>query len=358
MLVLASSFPSDLVSPMTAAFDALYALAFGLPSLPATEAMLTMRPKSCVSMVRTTSRLHRNTPWTLTSNTRCQASTGYSHSVVFGPVTPAEHTSASMRPHSAMLALVAASTLAPSLTSTTCVTVPLPMATAAFPSAAASRSHRLTRPPLATSLCATASPMPVAPPVTTAVRPAKSSRFMSPPVCCAEPNTEERTACSACKQKNRAGRIDRPDAVTRSIDAQCRASVCCFGLLFRLMGSKLGRQLLHAAESIHRRCDSSGGANVARRFRLVVPIRRRLVVLVDFGCPRGIRHRRPVILVEAWRILDALLAHIEHESLLFRVERQCRPWDREQLTAHAKETAVRQDRIRDAAGLDVDHDRL
>jgi hypothetical protein len=29
---------------MTAAFDALYALALGLPSLPATEAMLTMRP--------------------------------------------------------------------------------------------------------------------------------------------------------------------------------------------------------------------------------------------------------------------------------------------------------------------------
>ncbi len=44
MPVFASSLPSDLVSPITAAFDALYADAFGLPSLPATDAMLTMRP--------------------------------------------------------------------------------------------------------------------------------------------------------------------------------------------------------------------------------------------------------------------------------------------------------------------------
>ena len=40
----ASSFPSDLVSPITPAFAALYALAFGLPSLPAMDAMLTIRP--------------------------------------------------------------------------------------------------------------------------------------------------------------------------------------------------------------------------------------------------------------------------------------------------------------------------
>ena len=42
--VFASSLPSDFVSPITAAFDALYAGALGLPSLPATDAMLTMRP--------------------------------------------------------------------------------------------------------------------------------------------------------------------------------------------------------------------------------------------------------------------------------------------------------------------------
>src|SRR6185437_15320042 len=40
----ASSLPSDLVSAMRPAFDAEYAGAFGLPSLPAMDAMLTMRP--------------------------------------------------------------------------------------------------------------------------------------------------------------------------------------------------------------------------------------------------------------------------------------------------------------------------
>src|SRR2546423_10824817 len=40
----ASSLPSDFVSEMTPAFEAEYATAFGLPSLPAIEAMLTIRP--------------------------------------------------------------------------------------------------------------------------------------------------------------------------------------------------------------------------------------------------------------------------------------------------------------------------
>ena len=40
----ASSFPRDFVSAMTPAFDALYAEAFGLPSLPATDEMFTIRP--------------------------------------------------------------------------------------------------------------------------------------------------------------------------------------------------------------------------------------------------------------------------------------------------------------------------
>src|SRR5512137_1715562 len=44
MPVFASSLPNDLVSPITPAFDALYADAVGLPSLPAIDAMLTMRP--------------------------------------------------------------------------------------------------------------------------------------------------------------------------------------------------------------------------------------------------------------------------------------------------------------------------
>ncbi|NCW82238.1 MAG: hypothetical protein EBV68_10260 [Betaproteobacteria bacterium] len=41
---LASSLPNDFVSPITAALLALYADAFGLPSLPAIEAIFTIRP--------------------------------------------------------------------------------------------------------------------------------------------------------------------------------------------------------------------------------------------------------------------------------------------------------------------------
>src|SRR5262249_25237583 len=44
MSLSASSLPSDLVSAISAAFEAEYAGALGLPSLPAIEAMLTMRP--------------------------------------------------------------------------------------------------------------------------------------------------------------------------------------------------------------------------------------------------------------------------------------------------------------------------
>ena len=44
MPVFATSLPSDLVSEITPAFDALYAEAFGLPSFPAIEAMFTIRP--------------------------------------------------------------------------------------------------------------------------------------------------------------------------------------------------------------------------------------------------------------------------------------------------------------------------
>ena len=42
--VVARSLPIDFVSPITPALAAEYAAAMGLPSLPATEATLTMRP--------------------------------------------------------------------------------------------------------------------------------------------------------------------------------------------------------------------------------------------------------------------------------------------------------------------------
>src|SRR5262245_6572549 len=74
--VVASSLPRDLVNPMTPALAAEYAEALGLPSLPATEAMLTMRPRPRLAMPPATARLHRKTPVRLTSITCFQASTG------------------------------------------------------------------------------------------------------------------------------------------------------------------------------------------------------------------------------------------------------------------------------------------
>src|SRR5207244_9323466 len=56
----ASSLPSDLVSEMTPALEAEYATALGLPSLPAIEAMLTMRPYPALIMCGATARQHRN----------------------------------------------------------------------------------------------------------------------------------------------------------------------------------------------------------------------------------------------------------------------------------------------------------
>ena len=44
MPVSASSLPTDLVRPITAALEAEYGTRCGFPSLPATDAVLTMRP--------------------------------------------------------------------------------------------------------------------------------------------------------------------------------------------------------------------------------------------------------------------------------------------------------------------------
>src|SRR6266536_319515 len=46
----ASSLPMDFVSPITPALAAEYAAAYGLPSLPAIEEMLTIRPQPALSM--------------------------------------------------------------------------------------------------------------------------------------------------------------------------------------------------------------------------------------------------------------------------------------------------------------------
>src|ERR1041384_4720613 len=72
----ASSLPRLLVSEITPAFEAEYATALGLPSLPATEAMLTMRPYFALTIFGATARQHRNwlVRWIL--STRAHSSMG------------------------------------------------------------------------------------------------------------------------------------------------------------------------------------------------------------------------------------------------------------------------------------------
>ena len=53
----ARSLPKDFVMPMTAALDAEYAAAIGLPSLPAIEATFTIRPLPRGVITRAASRL-------------------------------------------------------------------------------------------------------------------------------------------------------------------------------------------------------------------------------------------------------------------------------------------------------------
>src|SRR5207249_9888360 len=81
----ASSLPSDLVSEMTPALDAEYATALGLPSLPATEAMLTMRPYPASTMCGATARQHRNWLARLMRSTRPHSSLGLSTVGTFCP---------------------------------------------------------------------------------------------------------------------------------------------------------------------------------------------------------------------------------------------------------------------------------
>src|SRR5262245_15000517 len=74
--VRASSLPSDLVNAITPAFEAEYAHAFGLPSLPAIGATLTIRPYCRFTMCGATARAQRNGLVRLTFSTRFHSSTG------------------------------------------------------------------------------------------------------------------------------------------------------------------------------------------------------------------------------------------------------------------------------------------
>src|SRR4051794_38019628 len=149
----ASSLPSDLVRPMTAALDAEYGDMSGFPSLPAMLAMLTIRPQPRSRMPGTNARQVWKMPLTLTAKACSHRSTGPSHSGTFGPTMPAELTRMSTGPACA----AAASTAAASVTSTRRSAPPV-------------TSSVMTRTPSSASRAAVAAPSPLMPPVTTAVR--------------------------------------------------------------------------------------------------------------------------------------------------------------------------------------------
>src|SRR2546429_9537707 len=83
----ASSLPSDLVSEMTPPLDAEYATALGLPSLPATEAMLTMRPYPALPMCGATARQQRNWLGRLMASPTAHSPTGECTGRAFRPAT-------------------------------------------------------------------------------------------------------------------------------------------------------------------------------------------------------------------------------------------------------------------------------
>src|SRR6266550_1705319 len=166
----ATSLPSDLVIPITAALLAEYAEAFGLPSLPAIEATLTTRPYCRSSILRKAARLQKNVPSQLIANTRRHSSSGMSTARTESPPTPAEQTRMSRPPSSESTRATAASP------SSDLVTSPRIGRTSSW-RPLGSTSSTATRAPLVRSNSTVAAPIPLAPPVTRATRPPKSYAF-------------------------------------------------------------------------------------------------------------------------------------------------------------------------------------
>ncbi len=129
-------------------------------------------------MYGATTLLHRNTPVRLMSSTCFQSASVYSTTVVFGPVMPALHTSASIRPAAPCASFAAAASWSSRVTSTTAVRVLPPSCCLACASDFSSRSHKVSVAPEAIMRCAIAKPMPAAPPVMIAWRLRRSSWFI------------------------------------------------------------------------------------------------------------------------------------------------------------------------------------
>ncbi len=104
----ARSFPTAFVSPITAALDAAYAAAIGLPSLPAIEARLTIRPYPRSTIPGITARLQKKTPSALIASTRFHSSSVTSTVCSERPGTPAQQTRTSTGPAAATAAFTSA----------------------------------------------------------------------------------------------------------------------------------------------------------------------------------------------------------------------------------------------------------
>src|SRR5271169_4100605 len=94
----ATSLARDFVRQMSAALLAEYGPSVGLPSLPAMEAMLTIRPYFRSRMLLTTALQHSTGPITLTDRTLSQSLLARSHSLPALPVMPALLTRMSIGP--------------------------------------------------------------------------------------------------------------------------------------------------------------------------------------------------------------------------------------------------------------------
>ena len=147
--VVASSFPTDFVRAMTAAFDAEYAARFGLPSLPAMLAKLTIRPHPVCTIPGGERTDGVDDAETFTSRVRRHASDVVSRRGTLGPTIPAEFTRISIGPASA----AARATAMSSVTSTCRSTGP-------------ATSSVMTSMPSARRRSAEAAPNPLAAPVT------------------------------------------------------------------------------------------------------------------------------------------------------------------------------------------------
>ena len=169
----ASSRASAFEKPMSAALQPEYTASPVLPTRPASEEMLTIRPRPRAIMPSTTARVAWSAPLKLTAIRRSQ-SAGSLSAKSARRSQPALLTSTSTGPTASATARTAASTATGSLTSAVAPSARPPALTISFATVRAlspSRSAMPTAIPARARRSAMARPMPRPPPVTSATAP-------------------------------------------------------------------------------------------------------------------------------------------------------------------------------------------